>query len=101
MSERNARALDVLRRAAEAAFGAEVTWHQALVALSEARRATRKAKQPGRPPKGCPSEAAYRRHLRSGEKCQPCRDRMHRIELERRAKHPEWWVRGAGKPVTT
>jgi hypothetical protein len=58
-----------------------------------------RAAVPKRQLKGCPSEAAYRRHLKAREKCHPCRDFMHRIEQERRARHPEWWVHGAGVPV--
>lgn len=42
--------------------------------------------------KGCPSEAAYRRHLRAGEECPTgeCRPYMALVERERRARHPEW-----------
>lgn len=102
MTEDQEQALDTLRRAALAAFAVDVPWPQALAALGEARRATEqitRAAVPKRKLKGCPSEAAYRRHLKAREKCQPCRDFMHRVEQERRARHPEWWVRGAGVPI--
>lgn len=47
-----------------------------------------------RPPrKGCPSEAAYRRHLAAGEPTDVCgcREHMRQVEAQRRARHPEWW----------
>jgi hypothetical protein len=102
VSEDQKQALDALRRAALAAFAVDVPWTQALNVLAEARRATEqitRAAIPKRQLKGCPSEAAYRRHLKAREKCQLCRDFTHRVEQERRARHPEWWVHGAGVPV--
>jgi hypothetical protein len=51
--------------------------------------------KPQREVKGCPSEAAYRRHLKAGEKCQECRDFMRRVETERRGRHSNTW--GAGR----
>jgi hypothetical protein len=96
-------ALDDLRRAALAAFADDVTWTQALTVLADAKRVTgevERAARPARALKGCPSEAAYRRHLKAGEQCQTCRDFMRAVEEERRERHPEWWVRGAGVPRT-
>lgn len=96
-------ALNDLRRAALAAFADGATWAQALAVLTEARQVARqveRAARPARALKGCPSEAAYRRHLKAGEQCQECRDFMRGVEEARREQHPEWWVRGAGVPRT-
>jgi len=41
----------------------------------------------------CPSEPAYRRHLKRGEQCRACRNFVNRLEHQRRARHPEWSVR--------
>lgn len=41
---------------------------------------------PQRERQGCPSEGAYRRHLRDGEKCRPCRQHVNRLEQDRRRK---------------
>ncbi|NMO52003.1 hypothetical protein HH310_12445 [Actinoplanes sp. TBRC 11911] len=103
MNDNQSQSLEAVRRTALAAFAAGVTWRQALAALAEAKRTAGQivsAARPRRGLKGCPSEAAYRRHLKAREKCQPCRAHVRRIELERRARHPEWWVRGAGLPVS-
>lgn len=35
---------------------------------------------------GCPSEGQYRRHLKAGERCRPCREHVHALEKARRAK---------------
>jgi hypothetical protein len=94
------QALQELHRAALAAFAAGATWNQALTGLADARRARRtETAAPRRALKGCPSEAAYRRHLKADEQCKPCRELMHRVEQERRSRHPEWWVQGAGRPI--
>lgn len=103
MTAEQTQTLDALRRAALAAFAADVPWAEALAALTDARSAARAVERAARPPralKGCPSEAAYRRHLKADEQCQECRDYMRGVEEERRERHPEWWVRGAGVPRT-
>lgn len=94
-------ALAEVRAAAQLAFEQGAPWLAVLSAVSAARSAMRTQARTSvaRVRKGCPSEAAYRRHLAAGEGCAECRGYMRRVEAERRARHPEWWVRGAGRPV--
>lgn len=93
--------IDEVRLAARRAFEDGADWLTVLAAIAQARREMKRQRtaKARRPLAGCPSEAQYRRHLKAGEKCTQCRAHVQRIEEERRARHPEWWVRGAGRPV--
>jgi hypothetical protein len=86
-----ARHVDQVHDAAHAAFAAGADWVAVFRAVAEARRATtRQAAREPRPVAGCPSEVAYRWHLRAGEECATCRPHMRQVEAARRARHPEW-----------